>query len=1007
MGGYNLSISSVNRRAAVAVIGVLAVFASAAFAHSAMASEISYDAAKQRVRYVADPGEVNYLTVTQQGGDYVFTELFSSVVITNADVGSPCAVDPITRNVARCNAASVQRIAIGAGDGDDWVRMQVAPANGTVLGGGPGHDVIEGGPGDDNLFGGSGADRLQGNAGDDVFDTGHGGYDPTSDACTSELPPFDPPLCQDEAEGGGGFDTLTYADRDYPVYIDGRAQSQSGFAGLGVDDPKPECMSDQNAGNNPNCEVDQVSGFIRAEPMEKFIGTRFDDTIIGNKRPNTLVGGGGADVLCGELGIDTVDYSAETRDVTVTLDGTIATDPRLATGGVGQLARQDCRGLDTQSNPIPPGPNAPRDCTPNDGAPNEHDCVGEDVENVIGGSGNDTLVGNSPDPIYLEAPVVEPKGANVLDGGPGNDTLDGKYGPDVLIGGSGNDTVTYQGRGVGEPLSLTIDGAGNDGSDIDKVRGVTGDLNPFNGLMDSIGQDVENIVGGAGNDVIAGSDTNNDLRGGGGNDDIDGQGGQDTITGGDGDDSIRGGAGDDNGLSGNDGNDVIAGDEGNDVLNGGAGNDLLHGGTGADDLNGGDGTDTADYAGATSGVSVSVNGINDDGTDGEHDNVGFDIEGANGGLADDTLVLGAGDGFIAGGPGNDYIDGGPGADSIEGNAGLDEVDYSNRAGPVSVDVNSPGGDGEAGENDDVFADVETIRGGPANDMLVGGGTASILIGNGGDDQLFGNNGDDQLFGGPGNDGLDGGNDNDTLDGGDGNDNLFGRSASDTLQGGGGDDGLDGGVGADSLSGGAGTDTASYANRTKDLTVTFDGNSNSGESSEKDLLKRDVENTTAGSGDDLIASKNGVKNSISCGRGTDQIAADTFDDIGADCERIINTNPCKPSPAPAQMSSKGVVTIKVSCTDDASGSLVLQTFQPAKTSKKKARAKRVTLGRGSFKVKAGGNKKVKVRIKSTGKRLVKHSKKGLEARAILTVRQSFGVRSLSLKNGDKLKIKAKR
>ncbi len=233
---------------------------------------------------------------------------------------------------------------------------------------GPGTTSSRAAPGNDNLFGGSGADRLQGNDGDDVFDTGHGGYDPNSFACVSELPPFDPPLCQDEAEGGAGFDTLTYADRDYPVYIDARAQSQSGFAGLGVDDPKPECMSDQNAGSNPNCEVDQVSGFIRAEPMEKLVGTRFDDTIIGNKRPNTLVGGGGADVLCGELGIDTVDYSAETRDVTVTLDGTLPTDPRLATGGVGQLARQDCRGLDAQSNPIPPGPSAPRDCTPNDGA---------------------------------------------------------------------------------------------------------------------------------------------------------------------------------------------------------------------------------------------------------------------------------------------------------------------------------------------------------------------------------------------------------------------------------------------------------------------------------------------------------------------------------------------------------------------------------------------------------------------------------------------------------------
>ena len=129
----------------------------------------------------------------------------------------------------------------------------------------------------------------------------------------SELPPFDPPLCQDEAEGGAGFDTLTYARPRLPGLHRRRAQSQSPYAGLGVDDPKPECMSDQNAGSNPNCEVDQVSGFIRAEPMEKLVGTRFDDTIIGNKRPNTPHGRGGADVLCGELGIDTVDYSAERR----------------------------------------------------------------------------------------------------------------------------------------------------------------------------------------------------------------------------------------------------------------------------------------------------------------------------------------------------------------------------------------------------------------------------------------------------------------------------------------------------------------------------------------------------------------------------------------------------------------------------------------------------------------------------------------------------------------------
>ena len=301
--------------------------------------------------------------------------------------------------------------------------MQTIPPDGTLLAGGAGHDVIEGSDGPDRLLGDSGADRLIGNAGDDTFDTGQGGYDPNSFECQVGLPPFDPPLCQDETDGGAGFDTLTYASRDYPVYVDARAQSQSQYAGLGVDDPKPECMADLNAGSNPDCEVDQVSGFIRAEPMEKLVGTRFDDTIIGNKRDNTLVGGDGADVLCGELGVDTVDYSDQTRERSPCRStapyrpirvwstgwgpGTPGLQRRRRAEQPDSARSQRATRLHSQRRQLQRRPAHARDC------------VGEDVENVIGGSGNDTFVGNSPDPIYREAPVVEPKGANVLDGRPG------------------------------------------------------------------------------------------------------------------------------------------------------------------------------------------------------------------------------------------------------------------------------------------------------------------------------------------------------------------------------------------------------------------------------------------------------------------------------------------------------------------------------------------------------------------------------------------------------------
>ena len=51
------------------------------------------------------------------------------------------------------------------------------------------------------------------------------------------------------------------------------------------------------------------------------------------------------------------------------------------------------------------------------------------VENVVGGSGNDTITGNG--------------GVNVIDGGGGDDTLTGGAGNDTIHGGSGFDTAAF------------------------------------------------------------------------------------------------------------------------------------------------------------------------------------------------------------------------------------------------------------------------------------------------------------------------------------------------------------------------------------------------------------------------------------------------------------------------------------------------------------------------------------------------------------------------------------
>ena len=76
-------------------------------------------------------------------------------------------------------------------------------------------------------------------------------------------------------------------------------------------------------------------------------------------------------------------------------------------------------------------------------APREHDNAHSDIERVLGGRGNDLIIGND--------------NGNTLEGGGGNDTLIGGAANDILVGGSGNDSL--QGKGGFNTLS---GGAGSD-----------------------------------------------------------------------------------------------------------------------------------------------------------------------------------------------------------------------------------------------------------------------------------------------------------------------------------------------------------------------------------------------------------------------------------------------------------------------------------------------------------------------------------------------------------------
>ena len=111
-------------------------------------------------------------------------------------------------------------------------------------------------------------------------------------------------------------------------------------------------------------------------------------------------------------------------------------------------------------------------------------------------------------------------------GGAGDDVLDGGPGNDGLHGGAGDADQAYYGWRTA-PVSAQLGGAG-----------------VVAGEADTIGDDIESLAGGSGDDELTGDDGANLLRGGLGND---------TLTGGGGVDTLRGDGGTDTLLSSGDG----------------------------------------------------------------------------------------------------------------------------------------------------------------------------------------------------------------------------------------------------------------------------------------------------------------------------------------------------------------------------------------------------------------------------------------------------------------------
>ncbi len=479
-----------------------------------------------------------------------------------------------------------------------------------------------------------------------------------------------------------------------------------------------------------------------------------DDTILGNGGSDTLEGGSGNDSLDGGADDDFL-YGGTGAD---TLNGGSGNDQLF---------------IDSALDVVDGGAGTDRVRFETSSALNIAISNYTSVERVDGGSGNDTLDGTG---VVTGLTILGFGGDDTLigggvsdqiQGGDGNDSLTGGGQQDFLYGGAGSDTLV---GGTGNDL-LFVESAGDvaiGGGGTDRVR-VETDAGAI--LDTSLWSGIERIDGAAGNDSIDASGFATALT-------LLGNDGSDTLEGGSDRDVIFGNAGSDS-LIGNAGIDVLVGGTGADVMDGGADDDTFFLDGSADVVLGGAGLDRARFDNGVSGVNLAMTGWS--GLDRLTATTGNDtIDGSsqsgdlvlNGNAGNDSLVGGSGADFLFGAAGDDTLVGNDGADRMYGNAGLD-VHFGGGGDDIfflddNGDRVADGGSGsdravltKAGMSvviDGTWSGLERVDGVAGAEVFnaIGYGQALTVVANAGADEVLGTSFADTIFGGAGADEINGG-----------------------------------------------------------------------------------------------------------------------------------------------------------------------------------------------------------------------------------------------------------
>lgn len=490
------------------------------------------------------------------------------------------------------------------------------------------------------------------------------------------------------------------------------------------------------------------------------------DTIYAGAGNDILIGGAGADNLHGGAGSDTASYEETT------------------TGLFASLSTE-----------------APSNFNTGNAADDKY----YDIENLTGGSGNDTLEGNGGANVLdggagidtasyqhstntVKASLSNPVSFNSgdawgdtyinienLTGGSGDDTLEGNASANVLDGGTGNDTVSFENASAGVFATLAVD------------SNMVG-LNQTQGTGDARGDTytrIENLTGSAFDDTLEGNAGANQFDGGLGNDTVSYENSTTAISA-----SLIAPDNNTNGATGDTYTSI-------ENLKGSTHDDTLEGNAGANNFIGGGGNDTVTYEHSISShVSVSLT-TNAPGFTAFGDAFGDRFNGIKnliGTSGDDTFV-------------GDYQD-----NRIDGGAGIDTVSYKYATVGVNVDLStgiatSSELSGLSAIGIDTLVSIENIIGSDIavkttpifdktsnpyaindtvfDDIITGSNSSNVIYAGAGNDKIIDSEiGTNYIYAGDGNDLIvitsKGYFDIDTLDGGAGNDTL--KLASTTVRG---------------------------------------------------------------------------------------------------------------------------------------------------------------------------------------------------------------------------------